>query len=120
MRTDQIWNRTAESAGRVLVLSDHGHLSLDGHVYSHEGSCDHGPSLAVDVPRGPTRPGHETWMAASARLDCDESTVARQHGPSPNPEVGRSNEFQFGIRNAHLLVGISLENQMNVGGVDVR
>ena len=99
-------------------MSDDGRPSLDGHVDSDEGRCDHGPSLAVDAPRGPTHSGHETWMAASAQRDYDASAVTRQHGPPLNPEVGRSNEFQFGIRNAHLLVGTLEEDLMIVGGVD--
>ena len=118
MRTERIWNRTAKPAGRVPVLSDDCRRRLCGHVDSHEGRCDHSPSLAVDVSRGPTHRGHATWMPASARRDYDATAVTGGHGRSRNPEVGRSNEFQFGIRNAHLLVGTLAENRMIIGGVD--
>ena len=57
-------------------------------------------------------------MAASAPRDYDATAVTGRTERSRNPEVGRSNEFQFGIRNAHLLVGTLEENLMNIGGVD--
>ena len=57
-------------------------------------------------------------MAASARHDCDATAVYRRPGRRRNPDAGLSNEFHFGMRNAHLLVGTFEENLMNVGGVD--
>lgn len=57
-------------------------------------------------------------MAVSARRDCDATAMNGRTERSRNTEVDRSNEFQFGIRNAHLLVGTLEESLMNVGGVD--
>ena len=49
---------------------------------------------------------------------CDVVAAHRRNRVRSSPEVGRTNEFQFGIKNAHLLVGTLAENRMNIGGVD--
>ena len=118
MRNERIWNRTAEPVDRSQALTDGSRSSLSGHVDPLGAHCYHTPSLAMDAPGGPTHTGHETWMAASARRDYDATAVTGRTERSRNPEVGRSNEFQFGIKNAHLLVGTLEEILMNIGGVD--